>query len=514
MKKLIKITFEKKWNTYILSLFLVVILTNPLISIQVSARDMNKIEVSNSPTPIPTLTQTPNLNIPQASPTRFPNAPSEFKLVDADIGVQLFRKDYPDGTPDFVQVVNLGQGASLKFMYGKIVEPRPKKGGFGHADPRMTSLPINSYWQQAKEINDHTLCVTNGLFFYMPEYPTRLAFPLKVDNEFITDGFGFRTYLGEKQMLELWENRANIRELTNDNFNLSTAPNIIGGLTEKANKRAKNAVGRTFMGIADYNEDGIYEIVFLLNTKTALQTSAATVLRSFGANNVMMLDGGGSTQLLCREAHYIESDRPIPQAIAIIAGEPPLVTTEVIEKPEWPILVEGENFNLELKVRNIGIATWTPSTTKIALERSILSEKLQINISQDIRPGQEISISQTLAAFTKPGIFPVELEWGIIYENKIYQGEMITFQIIVLPTNLENKQNEFNESINQWIVQRPEEIEELVLKWIEPHDEIPTKIIEVTPGGKDVQIGNAIIIPLLMLPVLIILAITIGRKRQ
>jgi hypothetical protein len=35
----------------------------------------------------------------------------------------------------------------------------------------------------------------------------------------------------------------------------------------------------------------------------------------------MMFDGGGSTQLICQGKDYIKSDRFIPQAIAVIAGD-------------------------------------------------------------------------------------------------------------------------------------------------------------------------------------------------
>jgi len=44
------------------------------------------------------------------------------------------------------------------------------------------------------------------------------------------------------------------------------------------------------------------------------------VLREFGADQVMMLDGGGSTQLTCDGQNYIASERLVPQALGIVAG--------------------------------------------------------------------------------------------------------------------------------------------------------------------------------------------------
>ncbi len=247
---------------------------------------------------------------PEPTPTPLSIVPAGFELLDAALGVQLYRKEYPNGNPDFVQVINLALGARLRLLHGAITEARPNKGAYGGPDPRFTSLPIETYWQQVSQEDPLAFCVTNGAFFYMPEYPTRLAFPLKVDGEMISEGWGVNTYVDQKLILELWDDRAAIRPLSAEALHRSQAPNILGGLTEEANKRAKYAVGRTFVGLADYDSDGRLETVLLFNTQTATQANAAAVLRTFGATQVMMLDGGGSTQLLCKSGWHIRSDRP------------------------------------------------------------------------------------------------------------------------------------------------------------------------------------------------------------
>jgi hypothetical protein len=53
----------------------------------------------------------------------------------------------------------------------------------------------------------------------------------------------------------------------------------------------------------------------------------------------MMLDGGGSTQLMCSGEVLIESDRLIPQAIAVIAGRQsidPNLVERVLAQPASP----------------------------------------------------------------------------------------------------------------------------------------------------------------------------------
>jgi hypothetical protein len=246
--------------------------------------------------------------------------PSGFRLIDSAQGVQLYRKDYQNGKPDFVQLVDLSQGAAVEVLHGKITAKREGRGAYGGADPRLTSRNLEDYWQEIRDQFRSAFCVTNGQFFYMPEYPTRLPFPLKKDGQIISEGYGVKEYPDQKLMLELWADRANIQPLSAEALHSSTAPDVIAGLTEIANKRARHSVGRTFMGIADYNGDSVNETVLVFNTSSAKQSDAAEILRKFGAGKVMMLDGGGSTQLLCGKKSYIDSERLIPQAIAVIAA--------------------------------------------------------------------------------------------------------------------------------------------------------------------------------------------------
>ena len=249
-----------------------------------------------------------------------PIIPPDFNLVTSAVGVQLYQKNYPGGSPDFVQIIDFSQGAIVKPLHGQVTELREGIGPYGGNDARLRSRTLQNYWQEISSTHPTAFCVTNGQFFLMLEYPTRLPFPLKKDGNLVTDGYGILDYPGQKLILEVWPGRVNIQELTPEALHASTAPDIIAGLTEIANKRAKQNAGRTFVGIDDWNADGHFEIMYIYNTRSATQVEAAEVLRSFGADKIMMLDGGGSTQLLCGNKSYISSDRLLPQALAIVAG--------------------------------------------------------------------------------------------------------------------------------------------------------------------------------------------------
>lgn len=260
-----------------------------------------------------------SLDTPNAH-SRALSIPEGFNLRQEAAGVQLYQKEYANGTPDYVQVVRLAQGAQVRLLHGAVTEERPGKGAFGGNDARFRSRTLSNFWEIASQQEPNLFCVTNGLFFYMPESPTRLSLPLKVGGKLITDGYGIHEYPGEKLMLELWEGAADIRELSGEALYASSAPNILGGLTAEANKRAKQYTGRTFAGVADLNSAGKYETVLIFNTRTARQVDADAILKSFGADKVMMLDGGGSTQLNCTGKPVIFSERLIPQALAIFAA--------------------------------------------------------------------------------------------------------------------------------------------------------------------------------------------------
>jgi hypothetical protein len=448
----------------------------------------------------------------QAAPPG-PELPPGFYQIAQAYGVHLYRKDYEKGNPDFVQVIDLSQMAALRLLYAPISETRPGKGVYGGDDPRFVSQPLQVFWDQVSAEEERAFCVTNGSFFYMPEHPTRLAFPLKVDGKIITDGWGIDTYPEQKLMLELWDDRANIRDLTKQALYSSSAPDIIAGLDEAANNRAKYAEARTFVGIDDRDRDGTFETVLMLNTLTAVQKDVAEVLRSFGADKVMMLDGGGSTQLLCRSDWYIKSERLIPQAIAVIGGSLPPVSFVLLGQPNWPVLLEGEFFPLILRVRNTGLVSWTIRDTQFILEASGLGSQEILPLQEEVKPGGTLVLTNTLASYTYSGIYPVTFKWGILHEGKTYSGEPINTNVIVLPMSLAPKRGELQEQIKIWTKEQPDQVRDLAAAWIEQHSGFSTKALG-SQSPESVQLKDALWVPLIMLPVLILLGLAIARSRQ
>jgi hypothetical protein len=458
-----------------------------------------------SPTPLPTPTAAPTLA-----------AQPGFYLIDSARGVQLYKKDYANGNPDYVQLIDLSQGARLELKYGQITEPRPEKGVYGGADPRMTSLPIQTYWEQSKQEDPNAFCATNGQFFYMPEYPTRLAFPLKVNGQMVTDGWGIDTYVDQKLMLELWDDHAAIRELTPEALAGSGAPNLIAGLTEEANKRAKYSVGRTFLGVADRDGDGLDETVLVFNTASAKEEDAAETLRSFGADQVMMLDGGGSTQLICKSGWHIRSDRPIPQAIAIYAAALPPVDSLIVSHSDWPVIVEGDRLPLEIEIQNTGTFSWTPATSAFVLQADRLEFQEKKAVATAVPPGATTTLTQTITLFRQSGVMPIEVKLGIRYRGKLYAEKTLDMQAVVLPYQLRSQAPELEKELAIWRAGPPGEVADLANAWIRTQMQAQTPVLEINSAEQVEQVRpiDVTILPLLMLPFMALIAWAIAHTRR
>ena len=320
--------------------------------------------------PVPVYSQETDTSIPEG-----------FYLISSAPGVSLYRKDYSGGSPDFVQVVELTAGAKILAMHGDIHDRRPGKGAYGGDDARIMSQSLQKFWSQLSNEYGDAFCALNGQFFYMKESPTRLPFPLKVDDEIVSDGYGLNEFPEKKLILEIWSDRVNIRELTRESLYSSTAPDIIGGLMQTANKRSDQYVGRTFVGIDDRNLDGASETLLIFNSKISRQVDAASVLQAFGADQVMMLDGGGSTQLICQDEALIKSDRPVPQAIGVVSA------TQDSESAAQPDPTAGEPVN------ESGLST---SSSPINTPAPPPQENLQVGQSSGPVPQNLLNLSDVL----------------------------------------------------------------------------------------------------------------------
>lgn len=453
-------------------------------------------------------------SVPAHASTPEPRVPGGFYLISEDHGIRLYRKNYAEGNPDYIQVIDLREGATLKLMYGQLGEPRKGKGMYGGDDARFSYQTLRQFWNQSFSVEDRTFCVFNGLFFYMPENPTRLAMPLKIDGEIITSGFGYPQYDGEELMLELWTDEARISELTQRGLQNSTALHIISGLTENANKRAKYAVGRTFLAVLDQDGDRISETILVLNTLSATQSHAANVLREWGAEKVMMLDGGGSTQLYCRDGWKVESERLIPQAIAAIAGSGPPYVAEFSSLPDWSVVVAQEGGDLPIEVTNRGVETWEVSKVELNIQRLPWGTHESIPLPSNVPPEGAVTINWPAELFYQSGIYDFEI--GMTQNEREFPGEPVGFRVIALPPELASKRSQFEQELEVWVGDANVDVEAQVNSWIqaETADAPSVRLTPFISQDVEMKVDNILWVPVLMLPFVAFLVLLLGRIRS
>jgi len=261
------------------------------------------------------------------------------------------------------------------------------------------------------------------------------------------------------------------------------------------------------VGVDDLNQDGLYETVYLFNTMTARQKDAASVLRDFGAKKVMMLDGGGSTQLLCQGKSLIDSERLIPQAIGVHAGIEPVLSATALQNPEWAVLVPGESINARFEFQNDGSATWLAGQYGLVVDRSPWGNSESLPVLRNVSPGGKTRFTWKSEQFNLQGIFQVRvhMERG----EAAFPGEPEELHIVVLPPELLEKRLVLNRQIKAWQADGQTEISRLVSVWIEGNQfATPTPL----PDQSDFQ--DVLWIPLAMMPVALIVLVVIRIIRR
>lgn len=261
--------------------------------------------------------QAPEITVPAGFGSLF-SAPgiTVYEQLENDVDAEVF-----------VQVVDLASGAQVKLLHGPIVEPGQGEGVYGGDNPRFDRQYLPTVWAEFLAEQEDAVCLVNGGYFRDTESgvrvnPTTLSFPLKRAGVVVSEGHDSYRFYRHRRMLALWPQHAEIMRLDVGELYSSTAAEIVVGLGERAVVRATERLGRTFIGVADGDADGIREIVLIYSGEAVTQQEAAATLRAFGALEIMMLDGGGSSQLFCEGQDVIQRSRPLPQTIITVpAGE-------------------------------------------------------------------------------------------------------------------------------------------------------------------------------------------------
>lgn len=407
------------------------------------------------------------------------SVPPDFTLVDNAPGVDLYRKDYTGGTPDFVLVIDLSRGAGVQLLYGSVDGSGAGSGAFGGNNPAFSRQSLQQFWDSFAAANSDAVCVANGAIFDANADPAALMLPLKAGGQLLSGGAWRDEYPDQKRMLELWPDHARISNLTAENLAGSNAPDILGGLSEDADRASGDLIGRTFAAVEDSDGDGIAETVLIFSSKTTRAADAAGVLRSFGADEVIMLDGGDSAQLMCNNLPQVYSDRSIPQGIGVVSGEQAAYAMRIKKQSDWEIVVQGKTLPIELVLINTGTETWRAGEVALVNQRNPWGASDTLQLPSDVPPDGSVTLGWTTTTFDKVGVFISQ--WDIVRGSQKFNDQPILINIIVIPPELEDKKVELEGKIREWAQQQVDDMEQMIVDWIEA--QVRKGIDQICPFG-------------------------------
>lgn len=405
--------------------------------------------------------------------------PPDFVLIDSAPGVDLYRKEYTGGTPDYVLVIDLSKEAGIQLLHGPVADAGAGTGAYGGNNPTFARQSLQEFWDGFTAATTDAVCLVNGGFFSTETDPTALAFPLKVDGQILSEGYGRDEFPDQKRMLELWVDQARITSLTPETLAASDAPNILTGLAENAEKDSNALVGRTFAGIDDADGNGSLETVLFISSKTSRAAEAAGVLRTFGADDVIMLDGGDSAQMMCNNQPQVYSDRSIPQTIGITAGEQAAYAMKVVRQSDWEIVVQGKPLDIELTLTNAGSEPWRLGEVALVNQRNDWGAGERLELPMEVAPGADVVFNWTTPVFDKTGVFVSQ--WQIVRGSQEFSDKPILIHVIVIPPELEDKKEELEGQIREWARQQVEDMEQMILNWIQA--QVRQGIEKICPFG-------------------------------
>jgi hypothetical protein len=220
---------------------------------------------------------------------------------------------------DYIQVIDLASGAKIRFRQGNANIASPTNPSPFFPKKLLASALLPSwYWPTYAKSN--TFSMTNLQFF--DTNTGMLSYPVKDNGTVISCGFANHENL-LKRKLSIQGAAMSVSSYTNtsnlygDVLNqLNNAPTVIVGLHPAADIDQTQIRGRVMVG---YKNSTLY--IYATSGATLAQ-ARAVLTNEFGLNisNVVMFDGGLSTQLVCRGTNYLTTlnNRPIPNVIEVL----------------------------------------------------------------------------------------------------------------------------------------------------------------------------------------------------
>jgi hypothetical protein len=89
----------------------------------------------------------------------------------------------------------------------------------------------------------------------------------------------------------------------------------------------------------------------------------------------------------------------------------------------------------------------------------------QVDLPQEVPPGESITLSWITLPFEKAGVFVSQ--WQLARGTQVFSDRPVLINIIVIPPELEDKKAELEAKIREWARQQVDDMEQMIMDWIQ-----------------------------------------------
>lgn len=339
---------------------------------------------------------------------------SGFYVTNRGGGLTTYRKDWQGGNPDFVSVVKLDSGGTIKSLTGN------------WRGTEVENMVWSTYKAMAWNNNSasaEAYAVFNGTFFgkhglygqvtdLMPWQSTPISFGLKTGGN-ISYGWDTAQY-SEVRLLRFNNGSASVSDHSVNAF--GSWADVIGGYKESHSYNDNVLDRRNWFGVRDSDGNGSLDTVVFFFSISATKAEVKAALEGFGCPTSSMgyLDVGKSSGYWSKGIGDVVSPtlRGIPHAIAVYASPPQNSAAYVadINYPDGTSVAPGAQFTKVWRIRNSGNTTWGGNNNASDGYHWTFNSGAQMGgVSQidapPVNPGQTWDPSVTLQAPTSPGLY-------------------------------------------------------------------------------------------------------------
>lgn len=188
----------------------------------------------------------------------------------------------------------------------------------------------------------------------------------------------------------------------------------------------------------------------------------STTFSSYPTEQAIKLDGGGSSQLWVAGKEKVASsdNREVAGALGVFY----LHAAEVVDGRRWQLLVDGESAQVRLKVKNLGADTWYPGEVALRNIQGPYQSTTEFPLTTEVPPGKTISWEWITEPISLWGV--KNSEWQLVHAGEGFPGSSIKIQFVVIPKNLEQKKQEIEQKVQEWIDQEAENLEQRVVDYV------------------------------------------------